>query len=503
MTDLSITPLGRKIMAAILGSTLLALVLAFVLHLVPTLYAFRQEMAVRGEAQAELLAASLAAPVDFDDAAAAAEDLATLSLLGQVYGAAVYLDDGTPLAVYGQPPAPLPAGESLTRSGFSSLCIGCPVPSQRKGTVLVIGISLDEQWMLLRDSLFIGLAVLPFILVFSYRLAGRFRNKLGGPLGQLTAAVREISLHKDYGRRVDYASDDEIGLLVVEFNAMLDKIQSRDARLNSHREHLERTVQERTAQLRANQVELLQNNRLLLAEIKKRMQAEMIREEVERINRHDLKSGLSLVIGYPELLLNEGGLNGRQQQYVKRVRAAGYRMLDLIRNQLDIFKMEKGIYSLTKSRVDLVEILCSLEEELDPLLRKTGVALDIILDGSEVAGDEEFFVCGDAQLLRALFRNLIRNGVEASSYGDRVAVTLESIDGGRVCVANPAPVPEEIRPRFFDKYVTLGKENGTGLGTYFATLIARTHGAGITMHTDDAEGTTITVTFRPPAHEGA
>lgn len=502
MTNLPTSSLGRKIMAAILGSTLLALALAFVLHLGPTLYAFRREMAARGQAQAELLAASLAAPVDFDDAAAA-EDLATLSLLGVVYGAAVYLDDGTRWAAYGHPPAPLPVGESAIRTTFSSLRVGCRIPAQRGGTMLVIGVSLDEQWLFLRDSLVIGLAVLPFILVFSYRLAGRFRRKLGDPLGELTVAVRDISLHKDYGRRVDYASDDEIGVLVSEFNAMLGKIQRRDARLNFHREQLERTVEERTAQLRANHSELMQKNQLLVDEIKKRMQAEMIREEVERINRHDLKSGLSLVIGYPELLLDEGSLNERQRQYVKRIRAAGYRMLDLIRNQLDIFKMEKGIYALTQSRVDLVEILCSLEEEMNPLLRTGGVTLGIILDGEEVAGDEEFSVSGEEQLLRALFRNLIRNGVEASSRGDRVTVTLDHAGGRRVSVSNPAPVPEKIRTRFFDKYVTQGKENGTGLGTYFAALIARTHGANITMHTDDATGTVVTVTFPAVARNAA
>ena len=89
-----------------------------------------------------------------------------------------------------------------------------------------------------------------------------------------------------------------------------------------HREQLERTVDERTFQLREKQMELLRNNRLLKAEIRKRVRAEMIREEVERINRHDLKSGLSLVIGYPELLLGGGNLNPEQEQYVKRIRSA-------------------------------------------------------------------------------------------------------------------------------------------------------------------------------------
>ncbi|MDD3311605.1 CHASE sensor domain-containing protein [Pseudodesulfovibrio sp.] len=496
MSDRAITPLGRKIMAAILGSTLIALALAFLLHLGPTVYAFRQEVAARVSAQAELMAASLAAPVDFDDAQAATENLATLSLVGNVRGAAVYPDEGPPLAVYAQAPERLASDRAVCRFGLSSLRVACPIPAQRPGAVLVMEVTLEDQWNLLRDAFLIGLAILPLILVFSYRLAGRFRHKLGDPLGALTAAVRDISRNKDFTRRVDYRSDDEIGLLVAEFNAMLDHIEDRDARLNQHREQLERTVDERTAQLREKQRELLRNNRLLKAEIRKRVRAEMIREEVERINRHDLKSGLSLVIGYPELLLNGGGLNPEQEQYVKRIRSAGYRMLDMIRNQLDIFKMEKGFYALKKADVDLVELLCDLEEEFLPQLRTSGVTLEMLLDNREVEGREEFIVQGERQLLRALLRNLILNAIEASNPGQHVTVILDGSGPKRVTVANPTPVPEEVRPRFFAKYVTHGKENGTGLGTYFAALIARTHGADIAMHTSQADGTAVNVVFR-------
>ncbi len=327
------------------------------------------------------------------------------------------------------------------------------------------------------SSLLTGAVILCVVFLFSFKVAARFRRKLGDPLGELTTVVRSIAEKKDYSRRVEYVSDDEVGVLVAEFNAMLGQIQKRDALLGHHQKALEETVEERTQQLQLKQLELLRNNRLLLSEIKKRTQAEMIREEVERINRHDLKSGLSLVIGYPELLLAEGDLNERQTKHLKRIRAAGYRMLDMIRNQLNIFKMENGIYSLSESDVDLVEVVCSLEEEFLPLLEQGKVVLDIEYNGQRAQGDEVFTVKGEEPLMRTMFRNLIQNGIEASSIGDTVLVSLS--DNGRKCitVSNSAPVPEEIRHRFFDKYVSYGKENGTGLGTYIASLIARTHGA--------------------------
>jgi len=497
MSDQKITPLGRKIVVAILGTTILTLITAFSLSMGPTLFTFRQESENRAKAQAELLAASLVAAVDFDDADSASESLATLTLIPSVTGAAVYLADGSVLATYKSLPQRFAAERTTAHAGMSIVTIACPIPAAESGSVLMMSVSLDGQWTILKDYLLVGLMILPLVMIFSYRIAKRFRSRLGDPLVELTQVVNEISTTKDYSRRVEYSSNDEIGILVKEFNAMLSRIEQRDIRLNRRRRTLEEQVAERTSQLEEKQVELERNNRLLLDEIQKRARAEMIREEVERINRHDLKSGLSLVIGYPELLLREGGLNANQEKTLKRIRAAGYRMLDMIRNHLDMFKLEKGIYALRRSSVDAIEILCGLEEEFIPLLESNGVRLDMRLDGKTVIGDEEVRVSGELSLVRTMFRNLIQNAVEASGLGDRVTVALDTGDGLVVTVSNPKAVPNEMRRRFFDKYTTHGKENGTGLGTYYAALIARTHGADITMTTDEADGTTVTIAFRP------
>lgn len=74
-----------------------------------------------------------------------------------------------------------------------------------------------------------------------------------------------------------------------------------------------------------------------------------------------------------------------------------------------------------------------------------------------------------------------------------------SLDRGalkRVSIHNARAVPAEIRRRIFEKYVTHGKESGTGLGTYFAALVAQTHGAHIVCKTDERSGTTMIVSFR-------
>ena len=496
MSEQKITPLGRKISAAILITTLLALVLSILLNILPMIYSFRQDAVERARSFGNLIAASLAPSIDFHDPESAQEDLSTLCFIPQVTGAAVILEDGTVFASYG-PSQTLPVSKKPgVSTALSSLTVVSPIPAEQPGNVVVIFASLDQQWTVLEGHLLRSVVIFFGVFVVCFNITGVIRRKLGDPLHELTSVINDISSGRDYSRRVDYESDDELGVLVTEFNAMLKQIEDREAALSWHREKLEQRVEERTMQLKVNQLELLKNNLQLFMEVRRRAQAEMIREEVERINRHDLKSGLSLVIGYPELLLKHGGLDDRQVMQIKRIRAAGYRMLDMIRNHLDMFKMEKGVYSLNRLPIDLVQTLCDLEEEFNPQLTSSGVKLVIELDGRDVVGDEQFIISGEGPLMRTMCRNLIQNAIEASAPGDSVIVSMEQDERKHLTVSNPAVVPQEIRERFFEKYVTAGKENGTGLGTYFAALIVKTHGADITMKTSEESGTIMRISFR-------
>lgn len=509
MGDDRFTPLGRKLVAAILGTSLLALVLAFALNLLSAIHSHEREAAQRARSLTSLMASSLAAAADFDDPDAATEDLSALALIPEVSGAAVYVDGNVLFASYGAPP-PLPSQTPSMHEdgpkvemGLSSLTVTRPVASASPGSWLVVTVSLAGQWAAMWHSLLIALLILLGVFAICIRVAIRFRRRLTDPLTELGRAVADITLNEDYARRVEYRSDDEIGMLVTGFNAMLEKIGQRDAELRGHRQYLEQMVDKRTRQLEISRQELERKNLMLEAEIRRRTKAEMVRDEVERINRHDLKSSLSLVIGYPELLLTEGGLNEQQVKSVKRIRAAGYRMLDMIRNHLNMFKMEHGIYTLRQKPVDLVETACALEEEFAPLLSSLGVSLNIELDEAEVVGVERFTVRGEEPMLRAMLRNLIQNAIEASNRDGLVLVRLENGPRKGVSVYNQTSVPTEIRHRVFDKYVTHGKENGTGLGTYIAALIARTHGANIVMRTDDQAGTLMTVVFRDTGTDAA
>ena len=337
--------------------------------------------------------------------------------------------------------------------------------------------------------------VLLSVLVGGVLTVRHMRRRVLAPLDRLTRIMTEVAAGKDYSRRMGQEPADEIGELVSAFNTMLAAVEQENVRLRSQHGLLESMLQERTRLLLLKQGELTLRNQRLATEIQERRKAEMIRAEIERINRHDLKSSLNLVTGYPELLIEMGGLTDKQRMYLEIIRDTGYRIRDQIRSQLDLFRMENGFYHLDPVAVDLVDLLRELEQELGPLLARCEATLDMSLDGRPVTAMETLQVMGERTLLATMLRNLLVNAVEASHKGEAVRVALQQGTRVRLAIRNREPVPEAVRDCFFDKYATHGKANGTGLGTYSAKLIAGTHGAGITLRTGDKLGTVVRIAF--------
>ncbi len=220
-----------------------------------------------------------------------------------------------------------------------------------------------------------------------------------------------------------------------------------------------------------------------------------LREDVERISRHDLRTPLSTIIGVPQLMLNDD-LTMKQKRQLRRVEIAGYRMLHMLNMSLDLFKMETGSYVLAPACVDLVPLLQNISEEMTSLCRTYGTKLIITVNRFPISTDNiRFLVHGEEMLCYSLLTNLIKNAIEASPAEGTVTVCLEENEDKCISIQNNGTVPEEIRDTFFEKYTTSGKEKGTGLGTYSAKLIAETLGGTISMQTSDTFGTIITVRF--------
>ncbi|MCK5688202.1 hybrid sensor histidine kinase/response regulator [Myxococcota bacterium] len=223
-------------------------------------------------------------------------------------------------------------------------------------------------------------------------------------------------------------------------------------------------------------------------------EAAALREDVERITQHDLKGPLGIIMGVPQLLMDDENLNSGQQEALKLVLESGYTMLEMVNRSLDLYRMEVGTYSYQPVALNLIPVLHKVFGELKDTATAYGVSVVLNENGRSSTTGQEFNVQGEELLCHTLFSNLVRNAIEASSEGEQVNISLGGDDmKAIVSIHNRVAVPEEIRAGFFDKYTTHGKSKGTGLGTYSALLATRTQGGKISMTTSDAEGTILKV----------
>lgn len=237
-------------------------------------------------------------------------------------------------------------------------------------------------------------------------------------------------------------------------------------------------------------------------DITARKELEKIREDVERIMRHDLKAPLNGIINLPDLILDEGGLNDSQKEMLDYIAQAGRRMLRQVNESLDLYKMETGTFVYQPSRVDLLAVVNKVLRDLEGLIKTKSVAVLVNLEGAEPEQASPLLVLGQDQLCYSMTANIVKNALEASEPGDEVRIDLFRANGqAALAVSNPASVPLGVAPYFFEKYSTGGKPGGTGLGTYSAKLMAAVQGGSIDMFTTDDAGTTVTIRL-PLAVEG-
>lgn len=240
--------------------------------------------------------------------------------------------------------------------------------------------------------------------------------------------------------------------------------------------------------------ELADKNTQLQAQARELIQAAELREEVERITRHDLKNPLQNILSVPELLLMTLELEDYQRDMLKRVEESGYAMLNMINLSLDLFKMETGTYHLQAVKVDLLKVVRKVLRDQESIWQTKEMPVSVTLDGAEAQPDDRLMIQGEELLCYSMLSNLVRNALDASP--DKKPLTVALTTGPKtLTIHNMGAVPEDIRDTFFDKYATSGKERGTGLGTYSAKLITEVHGGTIGYTTSETDGTAVTLTF--------
>jgi len=226
-------------------------------------------------------------------------------------------------------------------------------------------------------------------------------------------------------------------------------------------------------------------------DITQKKELEQLKGDVDRIMRHDLKTPLNAIIGFPALIEMEGNLTEDQLELTRAITRAARKMLRMIDLSLDFFKMETGQYEYYPRRVDLAACLLELMVEFQSKLSAKRQRLVVTFDGEPVREGRPFWIQSEESLIYSLLSNLLSNAIEASPAGGDISVTVDCAEGCHISIRNTGVVPPPIRKSFFQKYKTYGKKSGTGLGTYSAKMLADAMGYRVSMETSDAENATV------------
>jgi CheY-like chemotaxis protein len=251
------------------------------------------------------------------------------------------------------------------------------------------------------------------------------------------------------------------------------------------------------------------DNFMRYVELRRQLQADYdnmlaiarLRDDVEAMTRHDLKGPLAGAIGIVQSLIDADDLDRRQLEQLRLAEQAMLQVTDMVSLSTELYKIETGKYALRAEPLAISDLLRRVVETARATY--AGKQLVIAVDTDFDVGTDPPVGLGDAMLTYSLLNNLIKNACEAAPERSRVSAALFADQPLRIEIVNKGVIPEAIRARFFDKFVTDGKSSGTGLGTYSARLLARAQHGDVAFAIDDDEQRTTLIVTLPAAPQSA
>ena len=294
----------------------------------------------------------------------------------------------------------------------------------------------------------LGICIFSFTFLFLQKRSLKYIEKIA-------SAVQNIA-EGDLTTQVEVVGDDEFSLMASSLNRMGEEIR-----------------------------ELMEKER----------ESERTKNELITNVAHDLRTPLTSIIGYLELLSKGIPIpQEMQQKYIEIVYTKAKRLEKLIE---DLFGFTKvGKVSMNVGKVDIVKLLGQLLEEFYPSFADKELTYELV---SNVPAQ---VITADGNLLARLFDNLINNAIKYGAEGKKVLVNvLAEEEVVTVSVTNYGYViPADELPLIFNKFYRVEQSRststgGTGLGLAIAKNIVDMHGGTISV-ASDLNGTVFTVKLK-------
>lgn len=233
---------------------------------------------------------------------------------------------------------------------------------------------------------------------------------------------------------------------------------------------------------------------VLTLDVTEREQREKLRREFSANVSHELKTPLTSISGFAELMSQGLVPPDKVREFSLDIQKECTRLTNLVEDIIDLSRLEEGGGDMTWEDTDLYTLCDDVLQNLEPVAKRQTVTL-------RLAG-ESLQVRGVYQVLREMIYNLCDNAIKYNRSGGSVTVTVARRAGrASVAVADTGiGIPYEDQSRVFERFYRVDKSHsraigGTGLGLSIVKHAAALHGAEIKLQSQPEDGTVITVLF--------
>jgi PAS domain S-box-containing protein len=218
------------------------------------------------------------------------------------------------------------------------------------------------------------------------------------------------------------------------------------------------------------------------------------REEIIGVVSHDLRNPVAAVKMLSRAALRETDDSGTSRaENILLIAKAAEQMDALIRDLLDVSRLDEGQLAIHQEPVDPSVLLNGLLQTLLPLVEEKGIKVDLQLE----AGLPK--VLADSERIQQTISNLVGNAIKFTPSGGRITVRTRST-GDEVIVSvidTGTGISAEQLPKVFDRYWQSARTDreGAGLGLAIAKGIVESHGGRIWIESKLGQGATASFTF--------
>ena len=351
----------------------------------------------------------------------------------------------------------------------------------------------DSQNLMLLQILF-GILIIGILVLVLYFVARILR-----PISALTQATSEIE-KGNLDVSVKLKGNDELSVLSNSFNSMVNSIK----RYNERQNELTKALEFKNDELTETEKDLRRANEELV-------NTETAKEEFLSMISHELKTPLTPLKMYAEMLLkirSMGELNEKQLKAMKMILRSISQLELLVNDIFDVYKLDIGKLQQNKKVVQVASLVKENMSELGLLMRDKQIQFNAEI----IPPSEKVNVLCDPRRIGQVLANLIKNSVDfVPDKGGRITIRTEAgyskqtNDGNSNYVVftiedNGSGIPFEKIINLFKKFYqvdtsTKRKHGGTGLGLAICNGIVEGHGGKIWVDTKHTQGAMIKFTL--------